>query len=549
MNFVGTQLGELVEKLERSKSYLRKRSQLEINYSELIEKINSKIVFIEKNSKPVIKLVSTSKDFVLELKAKSEADCKLRSLYNFEAISSFKDFPEIVSSCDALFLIFQTDKTITSHQHRLIELARKKKVSLFILIRQSKNNLSTTLSDYSESQNYTDIEKHVFLKDAFLDINNTLHIQLYREFLANMAIKLKEKFVRDHLQEAVDLVNLFFDDNSTKNWQNIEQIKRIHLEKREINNYRQQIVTKTFNQIERQRQQKILSIKQALNQSRSDYTNPFICDSWMFELQEIIERSQVEIVKEKTETYLYLIVKNDKSSEYLHSYILNLFQKKVTEALSFQWSRINYIYAEGGLDKFITETNEKIASISLLNNFEIEKNKIVFDLEPIPKIDIDNIVDFKCFKINSRLIFDYNYTQSSWFKLLIFASIGIAIYLITKIYFGTGRYIGFMILIFQMINIFTGQSIKELKLKSHKKELQRSVSNKSQILIRLIVEQMIQTAIASLEKKNDRYQVQINTILNLAHQKLDTIKQDISRHQSIKNKLDKDRSNIMSLLG
>ena len=548
MNIVETQLDELVEKLERTKSYLCKKSEPGINYSELIEQINSKIIFLEKNSRLVVKLVSTSKNIVLKLKAKSEADYNLRSLYNFEAVSPFRNFSEIVSNCDAIFLIFQSDKIITKHQYKLIKLAKKKKVSLFISIEQSINSSSTTLSHYIKSQDYTDIEEYLFLKDSFFELDNIIHIELFQQFLTNAATKLKEKFVRNNVREIINSVNLFFSHKKTKNWQKIEQIKQTYLEKREVNNYQQQVLTKIFNKLERQQQQKVLSIKQAINQSRSYYTNPFICDSWMFELQELIERSQIKLVKDKTETYLYLVVENDKCYEYLHSYVLNLFQERVTKALKSQWSKINYIYTEGGLEAWVVEANHKIASITLLNNFEIEKNKIIFNLEPLPEININNIVDFQSFRANSKIVFDYNYTQSSWFKLLIFGSIGIAIYLITKIYFGTGRYIGFVILVFQIINIFTGQSIKKLKLKSHKKELQRNVSSKYQILIRLIVEQMTQTLITSLEQKSNQYLIQINAISNLAYQKLDTIKQNVNQHQSIKNKLDRDKAKIISFL-
>ena len=548
MNFVDPPLDELVEKLEKSKNYLSKRSKSGIDYSELIEQINSKIDFINQNSKLVIKIVSTSKDLALKLQAKSEANYSLRSLYNFETIFPFKNLPKIVSNCDAIVFVLRSDGVINNHQYRLINLAIKKKVHLIVLLQQGENSLSITSNNYLKSQNYADIEKYLLLKDTFFDLNNTLHLQFYRDFLIDLTTRLKNRFVRHNFQETIDLVNLFFNNKRSKNWQKIKQIKTTHLEQREAENYRQQILAKTFKQIEKQQQQKVLSIKQALNQSRSCYTNPFMPDSWMFELQEIIERSQVKLVKEKTETYLYLVIENGKSTEYLHSYILNFFQEKATEVLKSQWSKINYIYAEGGLESFVIEANQKIALISLLNDSDTEKNKIVFDFEPFPRLDINNIVDLQCFKIHSRTIFDYSYTQSSWFKLLIFSSIGLAIYLITKIYFGTGRYIGFFILIFQIINIFTGHSIKELKLKSHKKELQRSINNKYQILIRLIVEQIIQASIANLEKKNDLYQTQINAILNLAHQKLDLIKQDVNQYQSIENKLDRDMSKIMSFL-
>ena len=548
MNFDNIQLNELINKLEKSKSYLTEKSEPPLNYSNLIDKVDLKIKFLQEHSKPVIKLVSTAKNSVLNLKVKSEDNLKLRSLYHFEAVSPFKNLSEIVNNSQVIFIIFRSDRTITKHQHKLIDLARKKQVDLFILIERFKtSNSPASLRQYIELQNYTDIKKILWLENEFFDCNNPQQIETYQQFLIERAERSRKTFILHHYSETIDLIENYFTRQKNSNWRKIKQIKAERLKGREVNNYQQQIITKTFNKIAQQQQQQILSIKQKINQSRSYYTNPFIFDSWTFELQEIIERSQVKLVKEKTETYLYLVVEKGDRSEYIHSYILNLLQEKVTQTLKLQWSEINYTYAEG-LNALVTEIEQKIASIDLLDLSETKNSKITFNSEFFPELDLSKIVDLSCFRANSRLIFDYSYTQSSWFKLLMFGLVGIAIYLFTKIYFGKGIYIGFVILVFQLINISTGQSIKKIKLKSHKRELQRTVNSKYQILIRLIVERMIQTLISSLEAENNRYRTQIDAIANLAERELETIKQKIERHQAISKKLESDRHKILSWL-
>ena len=549
MELNSSQLDKLIDGLEKSKSYLIDKYVSEASYKDLIAKLDRKINFLIQNSQLTIKLVSTSANLVSKLKAESEADSELRSLCLFEAVSPFKNIPEIIKNCAAIVLVFQSHHVITQHQHKLINLARKKDLDLFILIAKSKSaNSPKSLAQYLKLQNYADIKDFLGSKDTFFDFDDRQHFKFYRQNLIERAAISKNKLVFNNIQEISNQIEHFYTYQINTNWRKIKQIKSQDLQSREVNNYQQQILAKTFNKIAQKQQQTVLSLRQKLNQSRSSYTNPFMPDSWVFELQEIVERSQIKLVKEKAKTYVYLVVKNGDRLEYIHSYVLNLYQEKVNAALELQWSKINDNYAEGELNLFIAETNSKIAEISILKSSLVEDKKIKSNSEPYPKLDLNDIIDIKCLKANSKLIFDYSYAQSSWFKLLVFGFIGIAIYLITKIYFGTGIYIGFIILVFQAINIITGQSIKKIKLKSHKKELQRTINNKYQIMIRLIVEQMIQTLIASLDKKNNQYQADINAISEMAQDKLDRINQELTQHQARKNKLEKDKEGILSLL-
>lgn len=545
MVFNNGQSEKLVESLEKSKNYLIKNSKSEAGYEKLINQLDRKIDFLRENRKLGIKLVSTSSDLVLKLKAKSEANTQLRSLYSFEAVFPFKNIPKIVKNCSAIFAIFRSNQTITQHHHKFFAFAAKKNISLYILVVRSKsNNPDITLAEYIKSQHSLNKSHFSLPINTFVDLDDLYNIKSFQQFLIERVTTLHSKFIQDNHNNIIRDIEHFFDSQNVASWRAIKEIKKHYLQEREVHNYQQQVLTKTFSKINQAKQNKIIYIKQKINQLKSEYLNPFMPNSWIFELQQIIEQSQIKLVKEKSETYLYPIINNGDRSEYLHSYILNLYQQQVIDTLSSQWSKINYVYADGGLDRFINKTNEKIEAIDLVNSSEKELPKIILNPEPFPELTLSKIIDPKCLQINSKLVFDYNFTQSTWFKLLMSSLIGITIYLVTKAYFGEGKYIGFFILFVQIINIITGQSAKKTRLKSHKKELQRILNNKYQILTRLIVEQMTQTLIISLDKKNKEINMEIDAIAELAQEKLDRIRQDIEQHHLRKNKLGRDRKII-----
>jgi len=554
------QLEKLIKSLEKSKSYLGKKVEFEPSYSNLIKTLNLKIDFLKKNSKPTIKLVSASAALASNLKNDSEANSQLRSLYHFEAVSPIKNIVSIAKNCSVIFLIYRSDQQVAEHHGRLINLAVQKNIGLFILVKQHKSNCSLdTIAEYFTSQEYLAISQFLLSKNCFLNFD------LYQQFLIDRAPVLRNEFVQQYNQDIVGKIEQYFKTEKNIGWRKIKQVKQKCLLDRGIKDYQQQVLTKTLNNISQQQRQKILYIKQKINHSRGDNLNLFIPDSWMFEIQQIINRSQVKLVKEGSKTYLYLTVKNSdiiehqdpKSltyqpqpppTEYIHSYILGKYQRQVTNTLIDQWSQINYVYGEGGLNAFVEQANEQLAAITLLEASEKESYTINLDSEPFPELDLAKIVNSACLKTNSRIEFDYNYTQSSWFKLLISVFIGTSIYLVTKLYFGTGKYIGFFILIFQIINICTGQSIRRVKLKSSQKELQRTVANRYQVLIRLIVEQLTQTLITSLDERNKRYQKNIDAIANIAQDKLNKIQQDRNQYQLRKDDLNRDLAKIKSWL-
>ena len=110
------------------------------------------------------------------------------------------------------------------------------------------------------------------------------------------------------------------------------------------------------------------------------------------------------------------------------------------------------------------------------------------------------------------------------------------------------RKIGFFILIFQLINLLTGQNIKQLKLRQHQKELKRTVDNKYQVLLRLIVEQLSQTLINDLESHIQLYQQQIDTLANQLQGQSEDNQTKINQYKSNINNLLEAQAQILNWL-
>ena len=539
----GCQLSKLISSVEKSKSYLEKQVDLEAEYGDLIDNLNTTIDRL-KNNRPTIAIISPAVNLALEFKEKNEADNYLRSHYNFEVINLPKNAMDVVNNSGLIFLIYYAKQRITASHQKIINLAQKQEIPVTILVKQ-KQKKYTNLSYWLKSQNRDLLEKTVILLDEFIDLGDREHLKIVRKFLIQQLTKVKILDLEQQSTHFIAGIQGFFQEQTNKNWQQIKHLKNSHLQGKKVHQS-QQNIKQQLNDIERQLRQSMVPIRKSINNSRSDYLSFFMPDGWMFELEQIIQSSQVKIVSESGITYLYLTINKNNQIEYLHSYILGLYQQKTTEALKQQWLKINHEYGDGGLIASIELINSKFKQIELVSSLLIEESKIEFNSLVPPKLELTEIIDFNCLKINSRIVFDYKYTQSSWFKLLILSLTGAIIYLVTKLYFDRGIYIGFIILVFQLVNIFTGQNIRTVKLKQYRKELQRHVNSKYQILIRLVVDKLIQTSIASLDREEKQYQQQIKEIALTLEQKLDNINWEIERLKSHSDRLNKDQDKILS---
>lgn len=539
------QLSKLINSIKQSKSYLEEQVDLKAEYSDLIDTLNITIDKLE-NNKSTIHIISPALNLALKFKEKNESNAYLRSHYIFKVINPLKNVENAIKDSRLIFLIYYAKQNITPCHRKIINSAKEKEIAVIVLVKQQEHNYTyTDVSHWLKLQSSELLEKTVVISKEFINLNDREHLERIKEFLIQQLAKIKALSLEQQSANLLTDIQQFFQERKNKHWQEIKYLKNSQLQGKTVHQS-QQIIKQQFNHLSQQLRQGIAPIKQSISNSRSDYLSLFMPNGWMFELQQIVQSTQVKISPESGITYLYLTINHNSQTEYLHSYILGLYQQKTTEALKYQWSKMNHDYGDGGLIALIELINSELEKIKLVSGLQKEKLKIEFDSSIPPSLELTEIIDFNCLKLNSRMIFDYKYTQSSWFKLLILSFTGAVIYLITKLYFDRGIYIGFVILVFQLVNIFTGQNTKTVKLKQHQKELQRSVNSKYQTLIRLIVGRFIQSSIASLEREEKQYQQQVKEIASMVEQKLDKIDWQIERLKFHSDRLNKDREKISS---
>ncbi len=537
------EISQIISKIEQAQDYLTQQAKAEPAYCKLIETLNVAVSKLRTANKPVVKIVSPSVTLAKNLQAKNRANLKLRSLYEFEVVAPISNLRRIVQNCDLICLIYYFKQNIAKHHWRLIKLAQQENISFVLLVKQPKKNLQDAyLSNWLTTQNYP-LDQWVQLPvNNFIDLNNPQQLSIYQQLLIQLSKLAIAKLSARSKQEARATIEHFVNHQITEVKQELEYLKSTYLQNLPPDYYQQQF-RQNINHLNKLKQQIITAIKLEINHSKADLLNPFLADGLMSNVQQLIYSSQIKLVKETEATYVYLTLTNSFETKYIHDYIFELCQQKVNEFMVFQWSQINYVYAENGLQGLIAKINERLDIMPLLTS-ELELPLVIS--EKYPDLDLKQIIDANCLKFNSRISFDYYFTQSSWFRLLISLLIGSAIYLFTWIYFGEGKYIGFVIVVFQIINLMTGQNIKTAKLKQHSKELKRTVDRNYQNLIRLVIEQSIQILIIAVERESHLYENELEKAIAIVQNKLEQLKNTISQHKYRIDSLEQDRIKILS---
>ncbi len=539
------EISQIISNIEQTKAYLIQQAKAEPAYWELIKTLNIAVANLKTASKPVVKIVSPSATLANNLQAKNQANVKLRSLYEFQAVAPITSLRRIVQNCDLICLIYYFKHNIVKQHQRLIELARQENISLVLLVKQPKKNTQgTSLSNWLTAQNYTLEERVQLPLNNFIDLNNYQQISIYQQLLIHLSELAMDKLTTRSKQTAKATIEHFINQKIKDARQEVQYLKSKYLQNLQPSCYQQQF-RQNINQLNKIKQQIIKAIQLDINHSKADLLNPFLANSLISSVQEMIYTSQTKIVKEAEDTYIYLTLDNSFKAEYIHNYIMELCQQKVDELMIWQWSQINYVYAKGGLQALITKINEQLNIISPLLTSEIELPVLAIP-EKHPSLNLEQIIDSNCLRFNSRISFDYYFTQSSWFRLAISLLAGLGIYLFTWIYFGKGQYIGFVIVFFQIINLITGQNIKTAKLKQHSKELKRIVDRNYQNLIRLVIDQSVQKLIVALERESQLYEKELEQAIAIAHIRLEQLKDTIAQHKLKIASLEQDRSKILS---
>ncbi|MFM2313889.1 MAG: hypothetical protein RLZZ04_3165 [Cyanobacteriota bacterium] len=476
-----------------------------------------------------------------------ETDESLRSLYEFEAIAPITQILQILQHCAVICFVYDSRHQIRDHHQKLMELAHQQQISLFLLVHKSPSKING--DRYSDWLNRQATELNDWVKlplDDFIDFQDQQQLDLYGRSLIEVFSTVERTSWERSQTETAQVIQLFFQREITGTWQEIKYLRNKYLAGQQPYLVQQQL-RQSINNLSQAKRQKIQDIKQDLNHFKADLLNPFLVNSLIFNLQQLIDSAQIKVVKELDETYLYLILDRFPDRPLINDYILEFCQQKIKEVLEEQWSKINYVYGSGGLKKLVTLINQELETISPLldDQFDWCNFKLV-EKNPRLELDLRQTIEPYCLKVNSRIAFDYRYTESSWFRLLISALIGVVIYLITWIFLGEGKYLGFMIVLFQIINLITGQNIKKAKLKQQSKELKRLVDQKYQSLVRTMIHQLTQTLIIEVDHQGQIYQQDWLQAIATAQSKLDELKQSSEQQKSRVERLKQDCNKIQS---
>ena len=529
-------------KLGKVKQYLSSQNYRKKKYQDLIIEIDSIIEELRLN-KPKIKIASPDIKLAKKLKIISEQNSNLKAKYKLQIIPADVEIRHIVNSGELVCLIYSRQQEISRRDRQLIREAQLKNIGILILVtdRESKNSQGK-VDHWLKQQNYEFKLDILFPIDNFFCFENKIQIDRYQQFVEQLFPKASTALEIRLLNKANHLTNKHIQANKKDLQQKINEQKKLCFPDNNPDALRQKI-NKLVQKIHKENNHTFRQIKHQINQSKAQIINPFVENSLIWETQQIIQNSEVKLIKVEKQTYLSPVVKTNNLSETLYLYLANFYQSKFNSWLEQEVQEIAKTYADGGLNNLRKKIKNELKLLASLCDREMK-------LTPanLIKFELHNFVSLAILKENSQTSFEYHYNQSTWFRLFFCVTIGLSIFLITKILFGVGRYFGFAILLFQFINLLLGQDVKTLKLKQQSKELKRNLDSQHKTLIRFLADRVVQDLIAALDNEHQAYQQQIDAIAQIADNKLLEVKNTINQHQKDINSLQQERQKVLSLL-
>jgi flagellar hook-basal body complex protein FliE len=529
---------KLIHKLEGVNDYLSSKQERKADFSSLIDEINE-IIDIVKRKKITIKLFSQTANLAKTVKLNLKKD---RDFYQFTLVVPEKPINEIVKYCELICFVYDNRQIISERDRLLMMAAREANVDCAILvINIDLDNNSESLATWIEKQD--GLGSEILLPvNSFFNLDVCEDLEAYDRFIKEQSIIWFNRFIERINTRLYYKIQKYFESAKKTTWQTIQEYKNNYTNGEPPDTFKKQL-DRSLQKLNKQQQQTFRKIKQLVNQSKSDLTNSFVSNSLMFDIQDIVQQAEVKIIKQQKQTYLYLAVNKQTYSQTIHLYLAEILQQRLDNWLTEEWQKIDRQYDRGGLNDL---RQTIVTDLSVLTNLYPEN----IQLKSIDRnsFKLSDFVSFSILEDTSRNIFDYSFTQSSWFRLLMSVAIGMVIFLVTKLIFGTGKYFGFVILFFQVINLLTGQDIKKIKLKQQTKELKRNIETKYQLLARSIVDRLIQDINIILDDENYYYQQQIDEIIKITDEKLFTVKTLIQENKDHLARQESERNEIYSLL-
>jgi len=498
----------LLPKLAQVKKYLESKFEQNIAYQDLLTQIDDAIAELAE-LKPKIKLVSNVIDLSQRLKSISIKDLSLNQYYQFHLVPLDGLIENIVQDCEMILIVCDLHSLISLRDKQLIEAAIAQNIDLKVIIVNQADELIESpmaISHWLERQNSDFNPNFLWSEDNLLVLENANSLQHYHNFLKQNSSLANFKLQEKYTAKITRTVNHRIEKINKATWQAIKVEKNQRLEGNPPEVFRQKL-NKLITQVNKLQQQQFQRIRQKIQHNRSCLNNPFLDNNLFWQTQQIIQDAEVKIVKVEQQEYLVGMVKAKNSLEPLHLYLTNIYQEQ----------------------HFGTQ----------------EITPLTLDQ---PNFDLNSLIYIPILEQGSRIPFEYSFNQSQWFKIMVAGGVGIAIFLVTHLFSGQGRFFGFFILIFQFINLFTGQDVKTLRIKQQTKELKRKLDIKYQILIRLSVEKITQDLIVVLDNEQQYYQQQIDAIAQTLNERISTIKEQIEQQREQINMRKQDLVKILQLL-
>ncbi len=533
----------LLSKLSRVREYLAVKEKADANgiYQNIATEIDSLLDELP-HIKPKIKLVSSKIALSKQLKAISEQDAHLNQQYQLQIIPPDWEIRQILNGCEFILLVWESQQKVSTKEQLLIQQAIDSNLGLLIAI---IGHISADINSWLAVQANKFSSEIIFLSPSFLVVTVPGCINQYQQRLTQLLPIARVKLETRLSQKLIRKINQIVRDFNQKKQEKIAAIQlscsdnEIDLSRQHLNQLMQKI---------KQRQTHCLQeIKGTINYQKSLLLNPFTKDNLIWSTQEIISQSDIKITRNGKETYLVPIVKTDikadNSEKELYLYLADLYQFKFQAYFNQEWDKCNHTYGNGGLKQLRQELEFELKPIAHMCNITIESKAIA-----LPEFQLSNVAYLPILEAGSKIVFDNHFSDSKWFRLLIAVGIGAIIFIVTLLLFGEGRFFGFIIVIFQFINLFTGRDARTVKLAQQTKELKRTLDNKYQVLIRLCAEKITRDLIAAIDHEQRFYQQQLDAIALAAKEQLSTANKSIEGDRQEINQLKQDRQHILSLL-
>ena len=533
------------QKLHKINQYLTQRLIIEPDYQILIDEL--KIILEDWRQSPIrITIIGHCEILIENIKTLKQSNLKLRSLCEFQTATLPNNLDKVLRNCDLLCFVNDGANPVSNSERKLItKIVTANIVSYCLIITDNitlsessrlEEAASNTLLSCLTNKELQQITSYRLPRIFLEQIASPQDLNKYHQFLDSILETCLINTEQNFQESCFNIIQRYFEQNKAQQFLQIKEQKNIFLYGQRIDKFKQKL-NQSSNKLNQIIQNTFKTIKQEINQAKLELINPFMYDTLMYKVQSVIQNSSVIQYKEKEQNYLSLVVKNRDYNQSIHSYIMELCQQELDIWLERQWKIIDGADEEGKVNELVKTINQELEFIALLSpKTTISKISGKFSFE------IADYVALSILEENSKIPFDYHYSQSTWFRITLVLLIIGAVFLFTY------KVFGFIILFIQLINLFTGRDAKTIKLKQQTKELKRNMDNKCQFLVKFVVDRFLQNLSDYLKQQSQQYQHEINFIIQQAEQELEQVKQKIEQHKEHISILKEDQAKVIKIL-